>query len=174
MMLIEMAVSAGLGTLVLGAVVLCGLHSTKGFALIANYVDLDRTSRNSLDRIISDIRQADRMTYFATNRMDFQTTDPYSGATNSLSFIYNPTTKVLTRLLNTQSTVLLTGCDYWNPKIFQRCTTTNGFDQYPVDDPSRPDLCKEVQLNWICSRSLLGMTNSTESIQSATVVIRKP
>ena len=43
--------------------------------------------------------------------------------------------------------------------------TTN----YVTTDPT---LCKIVQFSWICSRSVLGFSE-TESVQSAKVVIRK-
>ena len=43
-------------------------------------------------------------------------------------------------------------------------------DQYSTTDPA---LCKVVQLSWTCSRKVLGKKSTTESVQSAKVVIRK-
>jgi hypothetical protein len=44
------------------------------------------------------------------------------------------------------------------------------YDQYPTASAST---CKLVQLDWICSRPIIGTQKNTESVQSAKVVIRK-
>ena len=173
MTLVEMMISLGLGSLVLAVAMAVTFHSSRSFATMVNYVELDRTSRNALDRITSDIRQADKLTSFSTNQLVFQTTDPNSGATNSLTFDYSPGNKTLSRTLNGQTTVLLKGCNLWQPKMYQRNTITNSFDQYMVEDTNRTDLCKALVLNWSCSRTVPGSPVNTENIQSTKIVIRK-
>jgi len=174
MTLAELMVAIGLGSLVLAVAMALMLYGTRGCAAIANYADLDKSSRSALDRIISDIRQADKLTFFSTNRMDFQTTDPNSGAVNTLTYTYNANGKTLSRTFTNQTIVVLTGCQLWQAAFFQRNTTNATYDQYPVDDPSRPDLCKVIQLTWTCSRTVAGLPINTESVQSAKVVMRKP
>jgi len=173
MTLVEMMVALGLGSLVLAVAMGVTYQSSRSFATMVNYVELDRTSRNALDRITSDIRQADKLTSFSTNQLVFQTTDPNSGATNSLTFDYSPGNKTLSRTLNGQTTVLLKECNLWQPKMYQRNTITNSFDQYMVEDTNRPDLCKALVLNWSCSRKVPGSPVNTENIQSTKIVIRR-
>jgi len=173
MTLVEIMVALGLGSLVLAVAMAVTFQSSRSFATMANYVDLDRTSRNALDRITSDIRQADKLTSFSTNQLVFQTTDPNSGATNSLTYDYSPGNKTLSRTLNGQTTVLLKECNLWQPKMYQRNTITNSFDQYMVEDTNRTDLCKAMVLTWSCSRTVPGSPVNTENIQSTKIVIRK-
>src|SRR6266550_5802325 len=134
--LVEMMIAMGLGSMVIVVAMATTFYSSRSFATMTNYVELDRTSRNALDRMTSDIRQADKLTSFSTNQLVFQTTDPNSGATNSLTYDYSPGNKTLSRTLSGQTTVLLKGCDLWSPAMYQRNTITNSFDQYLVDDTS--------------------------------------
>ena len=173
MTLPEVMIGLGVSSMVIVIAMAITFYSTRSFAAMTNYVELDRTSRNALDRITSDIRQADKLTSFSTNQLVFQTTDPNSGATNSLTFDYSPGNKTLSRTLNGQTTVLLKGCDLWQPKMYQRNTITNSFDQYMVEDTNRPDLCKSMVLTWSCSRTVPGSPVNTENIQSTKIVIRK-
>ena len=139
----------------------------------ANYVS--KVIRERTDgRQSIEIRQADRLTRFTTNSLAFQIRNPSTGATNALQYVYDPATQVLTRLLNGESKVFLTGCTYVQFAIYQRNPVNGAYDQYPVSDPSRPDLCKLVQLNWSCSRTILGQAVNSESVQSAKVVMRRP
>ena len=174
MTLPEALISTGLGGLLVTIVLALSLFGAHSFASMTNYVDLDQHNRNALDRITSEIRQADRLTQFATNSLAFQIRDPSTGATNALQYIYDPTTKTLIRSLNGESNVFLTGCTYVNFAIYQRNPQNGVYDQYPVTDASRPDLCKLVQLSWSCSRTILGQAVNSESVQSAKVVMRRP
>src|ERR1044071_6408800 len=103
----EMMIAMGLGLAMIA--VACGLmaYSFRSYTSMVNYVDLDRSSRIALDRMTSDIRQADKLTSYSTNQLVFQTTDPNSGATNTLTFSYSSVNKTLTRTFNGQSMVLL-------------------------------------------------------------------
>jgi len=174
MTLTEVLMSTGLGGLLLVEMLALSFYGAHSFATMTNYVDLDQLSRNALDRITSDIRQADRLVQYSTNSVVFQIRDPDTGATNTLEFAYDSATQRLTRSLNGESKVFLTGCTSLQFSIYQRNPLGGTYDQYPVADPSRPDLCKLVELNWTCSRKILGQPINTESVQSAKVVMRKP
>jgi Tfp pilus assembly protein PilW len=174
MSLPETMLCTGLGGLLLTILMALSMFGAHSFAAMTNYVDLDQHSRNALDRITSDIRQADRLTAFATNSLSFQTRDPNTGATNVLQYTYDANAQTLTRSLNGESSVFLLGCTALQFSIFQRNPVNGSYDQYPVDDPGRPDLCKLVQVNWACSRKILGQAINSESVQSAKVVMRRP
>ena len=174
MTLVELMVATGVGSIVLAAVMALSLFSARSFAALGNYVDLDIKSRTALDQMSSDIRQADKLTAASSTSLTFQTTDPNTSNTVSLVYNYNPATQILTRTYNGQTTTNLTGCTFLQFSIFQRNTIGGTYDQYPIDDMNRPDLCKLVQLTWVCQRSILGRIANTESVQSAKVVMRKP
>ena len=174
MTLTEILISTGLGSMLLAVVWSLSVFGAHSFAAMTNYTDLDQYNRNALDRMTSDIRQADQLTQFSSSNLVFQTRDPDTGATNVLRFFYNSANQTLTRSLNGGSAVFLTGCTFLQFSIFQRNPINGAYDQYPVTDPNRPDLCKLVQLNWSCSRKILGQPVNSESVQSAKVVMRKP
>ena len=54
----EMMVSVAVGSLILAAMAMVFMTSARSFAAIANYVAMDASSRNTLDQMTRDIRQA--------------------------------------------------------------------------------------------------------------------
>jgi hypothetical protein len=172
MTLVELMVATGAGSIVLAAVLALFLFSARSFAALGNYVDLDNKSRNALDTMSSDIRQADFLSSYQTNQLIFQTTDPTTSNTLALTYLYDPAATTLTRTLGVRSTVLLTNCTYLNFGIFARNPIGGSWDAYSNGVPSN---CKLVQLSWVCQRDILGgRIANTESVQSAKVVMRKP
>ena len=163
--LIEFIVAAGISTLVLSILAALGYFGARSFAAMTNYVDLDMRSRAALDQMSKDIRQCDSLASFNTNKLVFN----YGGG-NSLTYTYSASDRTLTRTFNNASKVLLTECDYLNFAIFQRNPVGGTYNQYPTADPAT---CKLVQLNWVCSRTILGSRANTESVQSAKIVIRR-
>ena len=172
MTLVELMVATGVGGIVMAALLALFLFSTRSFAALANYVDLDNKSRNALDTMSSDIRQADALSSYETNKLVFQTTDPTTSNTLALTYFYDPDKTTLTRTLGVRSTVLLTNCTSLNFGIFARNPIGGQWDTYSNGVPSN---CKLVQLTWVCQRGILGgRIANTESVQSAKVVMRKP
>jgi len=165
MTLVELMVSTGLAGLLATIAMALMYYAAHNFAAMANYVDLDRRSRNTLDKMTSEIRQADKLNTYATNQLVFQ-----YGAT-TLTYAYNSTNKTLSRTYNGATTELLNECQNLQFLMFQRNTVSNSWAQLAVTDPA---LCKEVELTWTCSRKILGKAVNTESVQSARVVMRKP
>ena len=170
MTLVELMVATGVGSIVLAAVLALFLFSARSFAALGNYVDLDNKSRNALDTMSSDIRQADFLKSYQTNQLVFQTTDTTN--TLDLTYFYDSGATTLTRTLGVRSTVLLTNCTSLNFGIFARNPIGGQWDTYSNGVPSN---CKLVQLTWVCQRGILGgRIANTESVQSAKVVMRKP
>ncbi len=163
--LIEFIVASGISTLVLLATASLAYYSARSFAGIVNYVDLDIKSRSALDQMSKDIRQCDSLQSASTNQLVFN-----YGSGITLTYDYDSVGRTLTRTLNAVSKVLLTECDYLRFAIFQRNPVGGTYDQYPTADAST---CKLVQLNWVCSRTILGQRVNTESVQSAKIVIRR-
>ena len=171
MTLVELMVATGVGSIVLAAVLALSLFSARSFAALGNYVDLDIKSRNALDTMSTDIRQAGSLSDYQPNRLIFQTTDR-TGNPATLTYLYDSAMTTLTRTLGVRSTVLLTNCTYLNFGIFARNPIGGQWNAYSNGIVSN---CKLVQLTWVCQRSLLGgRIANTESVQSAKVVMRKP
>jgi hypothetical protein len=165
-----MLVAVGLGSLLMVAVLSLAYFRTRSFSALTNYVDLDNYSRNALDQITKEIRQANALLGASEHKLVFEFTDPFSGAAYNVTYLYSPTGRTLTRIQGTQRKELLRECDYLRFAIYQRNTLPGTWDQYPT---AVATTCKLVQLSWICSRTILGARVNTESVQSAKVVIRK-
>lgn len=163
--LVEFMVASGIGLLVLTALAAFTSYTGRSFVAMGNYVDLDRASRNALDYMTKDIRQTQRLSGYASNRIDFLDHD---GGT--LAYVYNAAARTLTRTKGSTNKVLLTECDALQFSIFQRNPVGGTYDQYPTATLADTKL---VQVTWTCSRTIFGAKVNTESVQTAKIVIRK-
>ena len=170
MTLIELMVAIGISGVLFAAVMALTFYSARSFAAIGNYIDLEAQNRKTLDKLTQEIRQADAVrTCNATNLV---LSGNYPGSTNSytLAYAYNPVEKTLTRSLDSETRVVLTQCDSLGWAMYQR-NLSGGTDQpLPTTDCNE---CKLIKLTWVCSRSILGKSANTESVQSAEIMIRK-
>jgi hypothetical protein len=140
-------------------------HSARSLVAMVNYADLETRSRNALDIMTREIRQANSLNSHSLTNLVF---NDYDG--KLLTYWYNAADKTLRRTKDNKTQVLLTECDQLTFSIYQRNPIGGSYDQYPT---ATPTTCKLVQLNWRCSRSILNARSNTESVQSAKVVIRK-
>jgi len=174
MTLVELQVASAIAVILFAAVMALAFYTARSFAAFTNYIDLDMNSRNALDLMSTEIRQADLLTAATPASLTFQTTDPETGAKHNVKYAYDSAAKELTRTLdNGQAEVLLTECTFLKFDTFQRNSTPTVDNAFVPVSTSQINLCKVVQLSWICSRKILGKTANTESVQSAKVVIRK-
>jgi len=165
MSLVEMLIATGLGTVLMTAIISLMIFGARSFVAVGNYVDLDVKSRNALDRISQEIRQAAGLQSYSTNQLIFTNDD-----LTTLTYTYDSAGKKLTRSQGGATQVLLTQCDSLNWYMYQR-NMTNGTDEpIPTSDKNQ---CKLIKLTWVCSRTILGKRANTESVQSAEIVIRK-
>ena len=164
--LIETVIAVGISGLLLAAIAGTSSFAARSFAGLANYSDLDRMSRNALDKMSQEIRQTRRLIDGSTNRLAFEDSD---GGT--IEYIYNSHSRTLRRQKNGGgSKVLLENCDQLTFSMYQRNPIGGTYDVYPTATPSN---CKLVQLRWTCSRDLITARANTESVQSSKIVIRK-
>lgn len=170
--LLEAIIAAGITTLLV--LVLCSftMFSGKSFAALFNYVDLDDVNKVAMDRITRDVRQANRVTQAYTNLVTGKVTSiTLENADLSLTtYTYNPTLRILTRSKGASTQVILEECDRLAFRLCQRNPVGGTYDVY---DASGPALCKVVDVSWMCSRTILGRKENTESVQTARIVIRK-
>ncbi len=163
--LVEMMVGIGAGSLLLGAVAQITVFTARSFVAMGNYADLDRASRNALDVMSREIRCAKSVGSFSTSSLQLTNIDG-----TVFSYTYNPSTSKVTRNFGSESTVLLTGCDYFYFHIFFR-NPTNQF-WFVNSSTNQPYLTKLVDVSWKCSRKILDQKVNTESVQTAKIVIR--
>ncbi len=163
--LIEVLVTTAIASALIVAVASISMFSGRSLAALANYSELEQQSRIVLDRMTMEIRQAIRLTAFGSNAITLTDWDH-----QSLKYVYDPSARALTRLKNNQVAVLLQGCDSLTFVMYQRNTTNGTYSQYPASSPAT---CKLLEINWVCTRSMLGPKANTESVQSAKVCIRK-
>ncbi len=168
--LLEMMITMAISSLVLLAVMQTTIFTARGFAALGNYADLDRASRNTLDQMSRDIRQAKVFGYGTANRLYFTNMD------NSwFSYHWDPNTKVVSRLSGvfkvsgSRSNLMLSGCDFFSFNIFLR-NPTNGF-WFPYSALGQEENTKLVDVSWRCKRRVINLFN-TESVQTAKIVLR--
>ncbi len=162
--LIEVMVASALGVLAMAVVASLFWYSSRSFAAVANYVDLDQVSQFALDKMSREIRQARKLTDFSDTSMSFSDVD-----NNPLSFNYDPETRTLVRVSGGQTNTLLQGCDFLKFSKYQHTAISNTFDAY---EPAYITNTKLVQVTWMCSRTILGAKVNTESVQSAKIALR--
>jgi len=169
--LAEMLVAVGAASIVLVMVVVVFLFGLRSFAAMSNYAELSGKSRQSLDLLLRDIRQATNVVSINTNLpIKSLTLATYDG-TVTYSWDSNASVLTTTKAYPSGTTIVqtnLTGCEQWNFFLYQR-TPTNGYVFYPTTDLR---LCKLIEMSWKCSRTMLGKKVNSEEIMTAQVVIR--
>jgi len=161
MTLPEMMVAVAVGSLLLMAVATVFGNSIKSFALMGNYVNMDRDSRNALDRMTREIRRAGSLTSFASDRLVFT---KYAATNFSLVYQWDANAHRLTewKTGSTKTNILLTDCDEFAFAMQKAsgAATTSASEG------------KKISVTWKCSRTMLGKQFSTEQMQQALIVVR--
>jgi prepilin-type N-terminal cleavage/methylation domain-containing protein len=170
--LVEMMVATAISLLLAMAVIALSVYSARAFAGMANYTDLDLHSRNALDVIGKDLRQATAVVASQTNSsVNYLTlTNEIAGTGTKLTFDANARTLVMERT-GQPALTCLTDCDTWTFALYNRAPAMSSTNIlfYPAIGLSD---CKLVNLSWKCSRTILGNRINTESVQTAQIVLR--
>src|SRR5436190_5579209 len=124
---VEVMIAMGIGLLITTVVVSLSVYSGRAFAGMANYIEMESDSRNALDTMTRDVRQAVYLTSFATNQLTFE---DYDG--QPLVYTYSDTGKTLTKVKGAYSKVLLTGCDALTFSMYQRTPIGGSDGEYPA------------------------------------------
>lgn len=151
--------------LILLALFAFSMFSTRAFATMYNYVDLDDANRIAMDTLTRDVRAAKRVVDCTTSRLILEDSNNLV-----IGYVYDPDARTLSRTNIATAKVLLKGCDRVLFKIGQRNTVAGGYDVYAA---ATPETAKVVNVSWLCSRTLFGRKENTESVQTARIVIRK-
>ena len=170
--LVELSMAIAVSAVILTALLSFTVYGAKSFVGMHNYVDLEQKSQLALDTLTRDIRQTQWLSNFTQRTVNGQV------VTNSLTFIDHdniPLTFIYTnRLLIKEkegvNTVLLRDVDYLSFLVFQRNPIGYTDSQFRTTNAIN---CKLVSVSWVCSRTILGHRQNTESVQTAKIVIRK-
>jgi len=161
MTLPEMMVAIMVGCLILMVMATVFMTSARSMVAMGNYVNMDANSRNALDHMTLEIRQAGGLTEFTSTHLKFAK----PSQTNSfLVFDWNPTTRQLTewKTGSANTNTLLTECDQFSFSLYNASFL-------PTTNVSK---AKGLSVNWNCSRTILGKKSTTEDMQQALIVIR--
>ena len=177
-------VEAAVGTLIMSVVATAMMslyvYGSKSFVIMGNYSDLDGKSRNTVDKISREIRNASALTGFSTNSPKYlQLFNSTSGSTTTIT--YDPTLRVVTikKVIGATTTITtnLTQCDQWTFELYSRApnfSSTNITFYYATNGAGQLDMtrCKLINMSWKCSRQVMGTKLTTESVETAQIVLR--
>jgi type II secretory pathway pseudopilin PulG len=162
--LIELVVAMGSGGVILGSMLCTALTISDTSVAISNYCDLNQASRNTLDTMSRDLRN----TATVTSISDSQVTVSNVLTGDVISYDWDGSNDLTRTFDGTNSTVMLTECDYLHFSNYQR-NPTNDFQFLPASTPAETKL---ISVSWRCSRQILGVKLDTESVQTAQICIR--
>jgi hypothetical protein len=164
-----MMVAVGLSGMVLGGIMTLFTVSLKNFTGMGNYASLTSQSRQSMDSMSKDIRQATQIVSYtntpAAKSLTLSNafagvTEVYTWDSNSCNLVCNKTGQA--------SRTNLTGCDSWDFSFYQRNPTNN----WTFVSTTNLGVCKLINMTWKCSRSILGAKLNTEDLVTAEIVLR--
>ncbi len=179
--LLELLVSVGLGVVVIGVIVSISIMTSWNYVGTYNYVKMEDQSRNALDIINREIRNCTDLLSFSNNTNNtassfLKLTNDYANIGVTIAYDGTAQTLVLTKTGQSSQT-LLTKCDNFSFQLFNRVPNigTTNFTFYASTNGTGaidPTLTKVINMNWKCSRTILGSKLNTEIVQTAQVVIR--
>jgi type II secretory pathway pseudopilin PulG len=176
--LVEMLVATGLGSVVLVVIAILAAYGARSFVALGNYADLDQASRNALDLISVEMRQATALVSVQTNATAKSLTFTNALTARQMKIYWDSSSRLLNMDITGQGTYpLLTECDRWDFSLYSKATTVTSTNVvfYPATNNTGaidPTICKLVNMSWKCSRTILGNKVNTESVQTAQIVLR--
>lgn len=167
--LVEMLTSIALGLVLLVGAAILYINGNECFIAMANYQNLDAKSSTALDILSREVRSATAVTAYQAGQ-SITLTNATLG--KSIKITYNSSAGTLILTETGQSAVTnLTGCDSWSFSVFSRVPniSATNITFYAATNAASTKL---IQMNWTCSRTILGAKLITESVQTAQIVLR--
>jgi len=168
MTVVEMLVALGLSSMVLGGIMTLFTVSLKNFTGMSNYASLTSQSRQSMDSMSKDIRQATQVIGYMNTpgAKSLTLSNAFTGISQVYSWDSNSCNLVCTKGQTTRTN--LVGCDSWDFSFYQRNPTNN----WTFVNTTNLGVCKLINMTWKCSRTLLGTKLNTEDLVTAEIVLR--
>ena len=159
-----MLISSGVASMVLVILAVVTIQTTYGMRALVNYSSFEQDSRQALDMLSREIRQAYHLTEATRTNLTLDITN------GPVSYRYNAQAKTLERQDPHGTKALLHDCTQFEFTLFQGSPTVATYDQFPAASGS---LTKLVQISWTCALTNADGTINTTDSQSSKVVIRK-
>jgi len=167
--LVEMLIATGLFGMAMASVCTLYMSSTRGFACLANYAELDKINRTAMDTLTKEIRQSKLVTDVKSNSFSV-----INGDGVSVTYWFNPALKQFVRSASDGSSrVLISSCALIQFDVFQRNTVAGTWDQYPAATNNWSEFVKVIRLTWKAARAIPGGPGVSENVQTAKIIIRK-
>jgi prepilin-type N-terminal cleavage/methylation domain-containing protein len=166
--LIEFSVCVAIAGMILAAVVAANITIARAMAATANYNDMNKTSRNSLDLLSADVRNAAYVTNYSSRGLTLVNT--FSNVT-TIVYAWDGSNLVTRTENGGRARQLLSSCFYFNFNYYLRVPQP-GLTFLPTTNVLSTNSVKLISVSWICNRSILGTPLNTESVQTANIVIR--
>jgi len=163
--LVDTVMALGIAGLLMAVLASLTMYCGRNLLAILNYADLNDKNRIAVDTMTRDLRECNRVISCTTARLDIEDAD---GST--ISYIYSSGAETLSRTLNGVTRTLATGCESLTFSLGTRNPIGGTFNVVSTSDVS---VAKVVNVEWNCTRSILGSKVNTESVQTARIVIRK-
>ncbi len=170
--LVELLIAVGIGSLLLSGVAALTLYGARSFSAIGNFADMDADSRQAMDFLGREFRQASAVTDLQTNLpLKSITLATSTGQSPTMKLAWDSQARTLTFSANAKDRVLLNECDYWDVKLYNAMAkpTITGISLNAAPNPWD---CKLIKMSWICSRTNQGQRLNTESLQRMEVALR--
>jgi prepilin-type N-terminal cleavage/methylation domain-containing protein len=168
MTLVEMLVAVAAGLIVVGAFVSVTLDVNSMVKATGNYADLDEYSRNTLDMLSRDVRNASSINAASTST-NLVLENSYTGRQITYSW---DGSNVVTRTSGAGfAQMVLTNCNYLDFDYFTR-VPQNNLQFIDITNAVSFSEAKLISVSWRCSRTILGVKMNTESVQTAQVCLR--
>lgn len=173
--LVETLIAVALSVVVLGSMMSLYTSGAISFNAMGNYLDMDTKSYRTLDLVSREIRNSNILLSY-TNNQTLVLSNNYArnGAGQITKIMYDPSsgTVIMTRTGQTIAS-LLTGCDQFSFQLYNHAPDTTSFTTnvafYAATNAAQ---CKMIQISWKCTRKIMGSKLTTESVQTAQIVLR--
>jgi type II secretory pathway pseudopilin PulG len=165
MTLVELLIASSILSVLLAGLASFAMFNARSLAVITNWAEVDQVSRNAMDIISRDVRQASGVLSLTNNAVTLEYSD---GA--PMTYTFDPENRIMTRYKSGLTVALIRDLDACRFTLLQRNLIEGTTDLYPTDDPKQ---CKVLRIDWGCSKRILGKPSGVFANQSLRVVIRK-
>jgi Tfp pilus assembly protein PilW len=165
--LIELMITVVISVFVIASILTLVVISMQNYVATANYVRMNDQSRNVMDHISREIRNAS-IFVSATPNTSLVLINTNNNAT--ISITYNSSAQTLTLTTNQVTLATLTSCSNFTFQLYDHrtATTNDSFSNQTTD----LNACKAISLSWICQQHITGSKLSTQIAQAAQVMLR--
>jgi len=161
----ETIIASAIVAIMVLAIVSFMFFSGRSFAALFNYVDLNDDNRVAIDQMTRDVRQARRVVSYQNNIMSLENLDG-----TQIVYTHDPNAGTLVRQEGGVRRVLLNDCENLTFTMGQRNAVGGTYEVFPAATAAT---AKVINVSWVCSRTIFGSKQNSESVQTARIVIRK-